>query len=885
MTQKLKSNQPMNRSLLIASIMMCVFTCLSIQAENEYHSSGWENCACKKNLFDLRSRWNATRKLEKPPGNGRQYARHRIVDVKHQKIEFTPDFKNRNLTGIATVSFAPIARPLESISLDAFDLKVEKVETTEAIDSWDYDDSRIAVYFKDSIPADKEVNVTVHYSAQPKDGLFFRTEAMGYPKGDDHLWTQGEPEKHRYWFPGYDFPNERFTSEVICHVPEAMTVLSNGDLISDTVKDGLRTVHWHQKQEHVNYLISVIAGYFNKLEDKHGELDLAFFTTPSNFDVAENSFRDTAKILDFMEKEIGREFPWAKYYNVCVADFIAGGMENTSISTLSDQTLFSADSGNLRSSHRLDAHEVAHQWFGDLLTCKDWSNLWLNEGFATYYTHLYENHKSGRDDFLYGLYKDNLRVTSQTDGRPIYWRRFSDPWEQFDYRAYPKGSWVLHMLRCELGAELYKKCVKTYLNRNENTAVETSDLKEAFEDVSGLSLDEFFDQWVYHGGTPILDTKYSWDGKKKQAKLEIKQSQKLSASVLLFDFELPVRFVTKSGEVIDRKARVQKQSESFVFDLPEAAAIVRIDPGYTVLAKVNFKPSTELLHNQLAAEGDMMGRLFATQALASKKDSKSVELLAKRLAEDSFYGVRIEAAKSLAKHRTPAAFAVLSKAVEEQKDDRVRIEVTRGLGKFYSSEALKVLKSIIETEANPEIVASAIGALGKYPFDQVNELLMASLNRESYRHQIAVSAIRVLRSQAAPENTAVLLKHLVNSEAKFTTRDFGQVLDSLAYLAREAQAEQKDKVREYLGSQVNTPKEKLRANVIKAMGTLRDPKALPLLSALSSAGDSHDRSATAAKDAIKAINGQKKQADEVKDLRSQLLKLQQEVKKLSSKVK
>lgn len=869
----------MNRSLVV--VLLLLFVGLSCYAENGYHSSGWETCACKKNLFDLRAQLLAKRELKKPPGNGRQYARHRKIDVKHQKIEFTPDFEKRSLTGISTLSFAPIARPLEMISLDAFDLVIEKVESSEAIASWDNDDSRIAIYFEDSIAADQEVTVTLYYSAEPKDGLYFRTEAMGYPKGDDHLWTQGEPEKHRYWFPGYDFPNERFTSEVICHVPEPMTVLSNGTLISDTVNDGLRTVHWHQKKEHVNYLISVIAGYFDKLEDNHGDLELGFFTTPSNFHVAENSFRDTAKILAFMEQEIGREFPWAKYYNVCVADFIAGGMENTSISTLSDRTLFAKESGNLRSSHRLDAHEVAHQWFGDLLTCKDWSNLWLNEGFATYYTHLYEEHKNGRDDLLYGLYRDSQRVLPQTDGKPIYWRGFSDPWEQFDYRAYPKGSWVLHMLRCELGVELYRECVSTYLNRNENTSVETSDLKEAFEDVSGLGLDEFFDQWVYHGGTPILDVKYSWDGRKKQAKLDIKQSQKLSSTVLLFDFQLPIRFITKSGEVIDRKARVQKQSETFAFDLPEVPSVIRIDPDYTILAKVNFKPPTEMLHNQLTLENDMIGRLFATQALAGKKDTKSTERLTKQLA-DSFYGVRIEAVKALAKQRTPAAFEVLKKAAKNQTDDRVRLEVTRALGQFYSSDSLEVLNQIIESEPNPEIVAAAIGALGKYPYGEVGSLLIAALDRDSFRHQIASSAIRVMRSQGDPDYVNVLHEHLLQSADKFPTRNLGSAFDALAYLAREADPTQKDQVRDFLASQINTPKERLQPMVIKALGTLRDAKAIPILNSFTSASDPIGKAAT---DAIKAINSDKKQADEVKELRSQLLKLQQQVDQLSKKVK
>lgn len=849
-------------------------------SENSHESCGWETCACKRKLFDLRARWEATRKLEKPAGNGRQYARDRLVDVKHQKIEFTPDFDQRSLAGTTTTTFAPIAKPLASINLDAFDLQVDTVESDQAIESWDYDDSRIAIFFKQPIQPGIDASITVTYSAEPKDGLFFRTEAMGYPAGDDHLWTQGEPEKHRYWFPGYDFPNERFTTEVICYVPEAMTVLSNGTLISDTVTDGVRRVHWHQQKEHVNYLVSVIAGYFQKLEDKHGELPLAFYTTPSNFDVAENSFRDTKKIITYLEGEIGMDFPWAKYYNVCVADFIAGGMENTSISTLSNNTLFSKDSGNLRSSHRLDAHEVTHQWFGDLVTCKDWSNLWLNEGFATYYTHLYEGHKNGAEAQRYGLYRDLLRVTGTNDDKPIVWRGFSDPWEQFDYRAYPKGSWVLHMLRSKLGDDLFRKCVKTYLDRNINTSVETSDLKEAFEDVSGLGLDEFFDQWVYHGGNPQLDVKYSWDGKGKKAKFTIKQTQKISERVMLFDFELPIRVVGASGKVYNHIARVQKASADYTFSIPESPAIVRIDPELTILAKTQFNPPQHLLENQLQAEDDMMGRLLGTKSLAKKKTHRSVELLETRLNEDSFHGVRIEAANALATHRSEAAFAILRESYQNQEDDRVRINVVRAIGKFYSETALATLTEIAEKDQNPEIVAAAISTIGKYPESNVADNLVNYLKRESYRHRIAVSSINAMRSQGSPKYINALIEHLKTSSAAFTTSDFGRALDTLAYLARGAADADKTTVRNFLASHINTPKAQLGPMVARALGTLEDPRAIPILDPLTTAGEETDALVKAANEAIRKINSGKSQATEVRDLRDQMLKLQQQLKRL-----
>src|SRR5439155_21936315 len=227
------------------------------------------------------------------------------------------------------------------------------------------------------------------YRAEPTQGLYFRTPEMGYKAGDTHLYTQGEPTEARHWYPCFDAPNEKFTSEIVCRVPEGMTVLSNGRRVSEEKDGGLVAVRWLQDKPHVTYLISLVAGYFKSVEDKYHEVQLAFYTPPSEINEAPNSFRDTKDMLAFFEDEIGVPYPWAKYYQVCVNDF-GGGMENTSITTLTVDTLFTAATENIRSSQGLVAHELAHQWFGDLVTCKDWSDIWLNDGFATYYESHYE---------------------------------------------------------------------------------------------------------------------------------------------------------------------------------------------------------------------------------------------------------------------------------------------------------------------------------------------------------------------------------------------------------------------------------------------------------------------------------------------------------------
>ncbi len=868
------------------SLLLAAFSFILSVGASEYHKCGWENCASKHSAFQsLRSRMPEA-VGQRPPGNGRQYAPDRIIDVTHQKIDFTPDFAAKTLSGISTITFSPIAGGISELKLDAVDLHIREVtgENVE-VDSWDHDDARLTVLFKTPVNPEDTVSLSITYDAFPQHGLYFRTAAMGYPEGDDHLWTQGEPQMHRHWFPGYDYPNERFTSEVICHVPEKMTVLSNGDLISDTVADGKRTVHWHQKEEHVNYLISVVAGHFKKLEDKHGELPLAFYTPPSEFAEAANSFRDTAKILPFLEKEIGATFPWAKYYNVCVADFIAGGMENTSITTLTTRTLFSETSGNLRTSHRLDTHEITHQWFGDLLTCKDWSHLWLNEGFATYYTHLYENEKNGRDSMLFGLLKDAESVFSRNDNKPIVWRGYEDPIEQFDYRAYPKGAWVLHMLRSQLGPELYQKCIQTYVERFRNTNVTTDQLSSVIEELSGRSFDEFFDQWVYHGGFPDLKATYKWDQKNSKASLKISQKQKPSEQVLLFDFPLTIRFIGEDGkESKDEIIRVIEAAEDFSFDLDFKPAIVRIDPDFTVLTKIEFNPPNDLLKAQLKNEDDMIGRLLAAKAHGGKKDKASLELLGDRLANDSFHGVRTETVRALQKTHTPEALEILL-LNKDQTDDRVRNEVVIAIGKFFHSDAKDALLSIAEKEPNHEIAGEAIRALGKFPIEEVSGTLISALDRESYRHEVAASAIRAIRTQADPAYIAPLSTHIQTAAAKFSTRDFGAALQTLATLARDEEIEIRDRVRYLLGTHLSDPRDSLRTDVIRSFAILNDKKAIPVLETINGTGAKDDASAKAAKDAIAKLNAGKKQADEVRDLRTKVSDLEKQIRELADKVK
>ena len=811
-----------------------------------------------------------------------RYAPDRAVDIEQFDLDVTPDFKNRRVAGTATFTFRPILKPLGQLRLDAHDLEISNVTAgSSEIAAWQNTDRALIVTFANPIAAGEQAKLTVTYEAEPKKGLYFRTPEMGYDPGDTHIWTQGESIEARHWFPCFDAPNEFFTSTMTCRVPEAMVVLSNGRKVSDAVDadSGLRVVKWSQDKPHVNYLITLVAGHFKRIEEKHGDLSMSFWTAPSDVANAANSFRDTKACMEFFEKEIGVPYPWAKYDQVCVQDFNWGGMENTSQTTLNASTLFSNETENIRSSQGLMAHELAHQWFGDLVTCKDWSHIWLNEGFATYYTHLFAGHKDGLDEMRYGLYRDRKSLTGRSgDTTAMVNRKYNTPKEMFrkyGFLSYGKGSWVLHMLRSQLGPELFRKCVKTYLERHKHGNVVTEDLRSIIEEISGNSFDRFFDQYVFHAHHPELKISYARDEKTKLAKLSVKQEQKVDANVLLFHVRLPVRF-TVDGQALDRSLHITKTAEDFYFRLAKAPSIVRIDPDVTLLAKLSFTPSTALLHAQLADDSDALGRLQAVELLAKRKDKTTREKLKHALQNDPFYGVRIAASRALRGISSDDAFSALI-ASTDQPNAKVRRQVISDIASQYKPEALAALKQSLAKEKNPAIRARIINGLTGHNDKEARKLINQALDSESFRHQLADAAVSALRKQDIPANIAKIRAALENDGEKFTTNGYASGLRALGYLARNQK--KRTDIREFLIGHVNNPKRRVALASIDALGQLGDPRAIAVLEKFTGAAED-DPARKAAEQAVEKLRAGRKPVDDFKNLRRELTSLKQSNSKL-----
>jgi len=805
----------------------------------------------------------------------RKYAPDRRVDLLHLALDVTPDFKARTVAGTAMLTFKPIATPLEELRLDAVELRVASVTSTEKLVAHQVTDREIVLHFAPPVPVGKEARVTVKYSAEPRKGLYFRTPEMGY--AETHLWTQGEPGEARYWFPSIDHPVEKFTSEVTCRVPAGMVALSNGRQVSaQPGAGGLVAFHWAQEKPHVTYLITLVAGQLKKIEDKHRDIPLEFWTTPSDIAAAPNSFRHTKHMMQFFEREIGVNYPWAKYGQAAVHDYHWGGMENTSLTTLNFRTLFTAETENLFSSDSLVAHELAHQWFGDLVTCKDWSHIWLNEGFATYYDWLWQGDFGGTNETLHALYSAAKGIlANQNETRGIVWRKFGDPEEMFNYLAYPKGAWVLHMLRCQLGADLYRKCVRTYMDRHAYGSVETADLRKVIEELSGRSYERFFEQWVHGIGAPTLDVTYAWDEKAKLARVSVKQTQKISDEAHLFQFPLTLRFKSKSG-VTDHVVQVRDKEEDFYLPLKAAPDVVRVDPGLTLLARINFKPAAPMLFAQFADKSDFIGQHHALDNLAGRSDGETIAKLKAALNSDSHYAIRSRAAELLKQARTDESLAALISSLapterETVRDARVRNAIVAALGGFYHEDAFAALKQSLATEKNPGIQATALRALGPYAKPEARDLLVKFLNTPSYRDRLAEAAIAGMKAQEDPAFVAPLLAALQAHEATLMSTVFSAGLDALATLARNEA--KKDSLRDFLTARVNSSKERVRLAAITALGTLEDPRAIAALETFTGlAADRPEK--TAADKALVLLRTARKPGEDLKGLRTEVLDLQ-----------
>jgi aminopeptidase N len=685
----------------------------------------------------------------KPAEAPRRETRSRDFDIKHIRIELRIDPAETFIEGSAAITLAPFRDGLQEVSFDAFELNVKEVRSgTRRLEFESFRD-KLVVHLNEPQPRDKNLTLRVLYDARPRKGLHFIRPDDAYPQKTLQVWSQGESEDNRAWFPCTDSPNQRQTTETVITVPEGFMVLSNGRLVSEKhdKKQASRTFHWRQDEPHPAYLISVAIGDFSIIDARCGRLPTPYYTYPGTEKEARMLMGKTPAMIRHFAKLFGYEYPYPKYAQVVVDDFISGAMENTSATTHSDRFMHDARTELDFDCHDVVAHELAHQWWGDLITPKSWTHLWLKESFATYAEILWSEHAEGLDESRFFLLREqNLYMAEDRDRyrRPIVYDRWEFPMEVYDRHAYQKGGIVLGMLRYVLGDDAFFRTLKYYARKHEWQSVETTDFKVAIEEVTGRSLDWFFEEWITGRGYPEFEVSHHFDSQSGALRVTVRQVQETSDGTPVFRMPVEIDALGKRGRQTFR-VELEKPEHEFHFSLDERPLAVLFDPYDCVLKTLEHEKSRQELLHQLKLAESFSARMRACRALGEFRDDEAVAALRRALLQDEFGAVRMAAAVALASIGSDEARDHLITGMKKNDEARVRRAIAWSLGRFRKDrKAISALVRVMHEDESYFVAAFSMRALAHAAGEDAYEKLIGMLGRDSYQDVLRATVFDAL---------------------------------------------------------------------------------------------------------------------------------------------
>ncbi len=802
----------------------------------------------------------------------RHFERPRPFAIEHIAVDLALDFETRSIRGSATIRIRRVDPEATAIELDAVGFAITSVAIGGKETKYTYDGKRLVVQVGSNADL---ASVSVIYSATPRKGLYFLDADEHVPNRPKQAWTQFQEEDARHVLPCHDKPHAKMTTETRIRVPIGFYVLSNGALVGRETVGKTEVFHWKMDEPHPSYLITIVAGEFSELHDvaridgetpkleetvryEGRDVPLTYLVPKGREEDAKRTFARTPDMITWFSELLGVPYPWNKYAQVVVSDFIFGGMENTTATTMYEHILLDERAAIDVTSDDLIAHELAHQWFGDLVTCRDWSEGWLNEGFATFMEHVWREHHLGRDEYEYSIRHDLGSYLGEASGRyrrPIVCQDYDAPLDLFDRHLYEKGGLVLHVLRTELGDALFWKGVSTYLHRHARGVVETRDLMRALEEVSGRSLGRRFEELVHRPGHPDVEIDLSWeDGVLRCA---AKQTQSTSDGVPNA-FEIPIVLsIVDPDTRRERREMLRLTSRADSFSIPCASRprFVVVDPEMRIVGDVTVKAPADMLRAQLAEAKTARGRWLAAQALAKVDDPPTIEALAARLLDDGeFWGVRVESAEALGKLRAREAFEVLVRA-RDVAHPKVRRGVVDALGRFRTTAAVEALKPKALRDDSYLVEAEAARALGKTRQTAAFEVLLDVMGRTSWADVIASGAIDGL---AALRDDRALPHLFSRTRYGHATRVRRAAALAIPKLATDRRA------REHLEDLLDDSDPILRMDVVRALADLGDARSRAPLRARGEV-DLDARVRRRIREVVRDLGGERKINEELKD--------------------
>jgi aminopeptidase N len=669
----------------------------------------------------------------------------RLFDLLHTRLEVSFDWENQYVLGKATLDLTPYFYPQDELVLDAKNFDIKEIHLANSSQSLDYkyDGNQLRIQLAKTYKKGENLSLFIEYVAKPNEGPVGGSAAISMDKGlyfinptnsvegkPQQIWTQGETESNSRWFPTIDKPNERCTQEIYVTVEDRFTTLSNGLLMSSKKNsDGTRTDYWKMDIPHAPYLFMLAIGEYAVVKEKWENIELGYYVEPEYQPYAKDIFAHTPEMLSFFSKLTGVKYPWPKYAQAVVRDYVSGAMENTTASIFGEFVQKTDRQLIDNSNESIVAHELFHHWFGDYVTCEGWSNLTINEGFATYSEYLWKENKYGRDAAEYHRLNSLRGYVSSTKNmgtRPIIDHYYGNKENMFDAHSYNKGALVLHMLRQQIGEEAFFEGIQKFLKTRALKSAEIDDLRLIYEEITGRDLGLFFNQWLKSAGHPILEVKTTYDAPGSRVLITVEQVQNPEENLAVFQFPLIVSVQTTTmTEQIVQTLEVNQRKQEFEIRVPSNYHFVRIDTTHTLLAEINRSLSVEELIYQFENYKDFNDRFSALNKLSGNYSPEVQKVFSDAL-EDPFWAIR---SKALGEVSITGNERLIAKVKEMAKMDAhasVRAKALKILGDLEDEDFLEIFHDrALDEKESFVVVNAAIEALQK--IDQSTAEKMADL--------------------------------------------------------------------------------------------------------------------------------------------------------------
>ena len=695
-----------------------------------------------------------------------------LTDLIHTKLQVSFDWPKSRMNGLATITAKPHFYAADNLILDAKGMEINSVSIGSKLLNYTYENDMLDIDLGKTFTRDEKYTVMIDYVAKPEEreseGSAAITSAKGLyfinPTGEDknkmpQIWTQGETEASSVWFPTIDSPNAKTTQEIYIKVDPKYATLSNGKFVGSTkTSDGMRIDHWKQDLPHAPYLFMMGVGEFKVVTDSYtrpdgSKMEVNYYVEPEWESSARDIFGETPAMIKHFSELLGVEYPWDKYHQIVVRDYVSGAMENTGAVIFGDYTYKNKRElldGNDQSTI---AHELFHHWFGDLVTCESWSNLTLNESFANYSQYLWDEHRYGVDEADYngiGEADGYYQSAGMQGHHDLVWYDYQDKEQMFDGHSYNKGGRILHMLRNYLGDEAFFAGINKYLVTNKFKAAEADQLRLAFEEVSGEDLNWFFNQWYFSSSHPTLKFTQEIDSLNNTLNVTVEQTQDLETTPL---YKLPfdIALFDDKGENI-HSVILDEVKETFVLPINGSLKGFIYDDEQMLLAKTSeSKTKAQYIYQfyhgeRYAARKDGLMR-------GSKDKSDAGQQVILDAMKDPFWHIRLLAIGKVSRLRDQkkeAGIAMVRKLATDDPNSSVRAAALKSLRKYAEKDELaKVYEDRISNDLSYSVVSSALSGLGKQNPDRAIELA-ESLESEKSSKMLAGVA-QLYAEYAGPE--------------------------------------------------------------------------------------------------------------------------------------